>query len=214
MIARVDEVGVVQPVGPPKGPGKGRGSGRSRERLLDAALTLGAHHGIDSTSVDQIAERAGVAKGTVYYNFGSKDNLYRTLLVTGLHTIRDEMASASEGLKGREAIGAMIATILQRISDNPDRVRILLAEIWRSNRPWFHDLVAARGEVTAQIARALLQGIERGEIRVIADVELAAHSIFASTTAASLDRSVSAAGDSHGVAKLLEGLMSIHAPRP
>ncbi|MFE7147761.1 TetR/AcrR family transcriptional regulator, partial [Streptomyces albidoflavus] len=48
----------------------------TRQRLYDAAVTLIAAQGFSATTVEEIAERAGVAKGTVYYNFAGKSELF------------------------------------------------------------------------------------------------------------------------------------------
>lgn len=49
--------------------------GFARERVLDAALDLFAKHGVSGTSLQMIADRLGVAKGAVYYQFHSKDDI-------------------------------------------------------------------------------------------------------------------------------------------
>ena len=41
----------------------------TREAIMDAATELFAARGVTSTSIDDIAERAGIAKGSIYYNF-------------------------------------------------------------------------------------------------------------------------------------------------
>lgn len=46
-----------------------------RERLADAALHLAYRHGFESTSIADIAEHAGVASGSVYYYFKTKDDV-------------------------------------------------------------------------------------------------------------------------------------------
>lgn len=48
----------------------------TKQAILAAALELGAQNGISGTTMDEVAERAGVAKGSVYYNFSSKDKLF------------------------------------------------------------------------------------------------------------------------------------------
>src|SRR3954470_14190883 len=53
---------------------------QTRERLLDAASTVFARKGFAATSIDEIAEAAGVTKGAVYSNFESKEDLVRTVL--------------------------------------------------------------------------------------------------------------------------------------
>lgn len=55
----------------------------SREKILEAARQLFAVQGFSETSVEEIAERAGVAKGTIYTHFASKDELLLTILRIG-----------------------------------------------------------------------------------------------------------------------------------
>ena len=55
-------------------------SERSRSQILDAALKLFSHHGYGATSVNDIAEEAGVSKGNVYHHFPDKETIFRALL--------------------------------------------------------------------------------------------------------------------------------------
>jgi AcrR family transcriptional regulator len=52
----------------------------SRERLLRAAAAVFAERGFDRASVDDIAAEAGVSKGTLYWHFEGKDELFLALL--------------------------------------------------------------------------------------------------------------------------------------
>lgn len=58
-----------------KSPGRPR-SAEKRQLILDAATHLFTEQGYEGTSVDDIAQRAGVSKQTVYTHFGSKENLF------------------------------------------------------------------------------------------------------------------------------------------
>lgn len=49
--------------------------GYARERVLEAALDLFAGHGVSGTSLQMIADRLGVTKAAVYYQFHSKDDI-------------------------------------------------------------------------------------------------------------------------------------------
>lgn len=69
-----------------------------RNQLIDTALALFAEKGVESTSIKDIAERAGVAQGLVYHYFESKDALFEAIIdrhnplpvVTGaLHDVMD-----------------------------------------------------------------------------------------------------------------------------
>src|SRR5260221_14739255 len=57
-----------------------------RERILSAALKLFAHEPYQAVTMDRVAVAAGVAKGTLYLYFPSKDALYLGVLNDGLHT--------------------------------------------------------------------------------------------------------------------------------
>lgn len=51
-----------------------------RDRVLQAALQLFAEHGISGTSLQMIADRVGVAKASVYYQFHTKEDIVLTLI--------------------------------------------------------------------------------------------------------------------------------------
>jgi AcrR family transcriptional regulator len=52
----------------------------ARDRLLEAADRLFYNEGVHSVGIDRVLQEAGVAKGSLYYNFGGKDELVRTYL--------------------------------------------------------------------------------------------------------------------------------------
>lgn len=54
--------------------------GAVRERVLQAALELFAEHGVSGTSLQMIADRVGVAKASVYYQFHTKEDIVLTLI--------------------------------------------------------------------------------------------------------------------------------------
>lgn len=57
-----------------------RDSAATRARLLAAATDEFAAHGITGARIDRIAERAGVSKERIYGHFGSKEQLFRTVV--------------------------------------------------------------------------------------------------------------------------------------
>jgi AcrR family transcriptional regulator len=71
----------------------------ARDRLLATADQLFYDEGIRSVGIDRILEKSGVAKGSLYYNFGGKDDLVRTYLhnrhARWATRIDDELAAAT-----------------------------------------------------------------------------------------------------------------------
>ena len=56
----------------------------NKENILKCALDLFYAKGYDAVGVQEIAEKAGITKPTLYYYFGSKYGLLETLLTTNL----------------------------------------------------------------------------------------------------------------------------------
>ncbi|NUS42509.1 MAG: TetR/AcrR family transcriptional regulator [Mycobacteriaceae bacterium] len=64
----------------PAAPEERSDAARNRARLLDTAAQLVAEHGPCALTMDELARRAGVGKGTVFRRFGSRAGLMRALL--------------------------------------------------------------------------------------------------------------------------------------
>ncbi|MDQ4489876.1 helix-turn-helix domain-containing protein [Sinomonas sp. ASV486] len=75
----------------------------TRQRLFDAAMELIGQRGAEAVTVDEIAAAAGVAKGTVYYNFGSKNELVAQLLQHGMGMLMAALAPAGRAEPAQHA---------------------------------------------------------------------------------------------------------------
>ena len=85
-----------------------------RERILAAALKLFAHEPYQAVTMDRVAEAAGVAKGTLYLYFPSKDALYLGVLSDGLDSAyRSYQSSADPKLPVVERLRRSIAVTVE-----------------------------------------------------------------------------------------------------
>jgi AcrR family transcriptional regulator len=104
----------------------------TRERLLTAAQQLIEEGGYGAATVAAIADRAGVAAGTLYRHFASKEELFVDLFRTVCE--REERAMRAAGLRmGPEASAAerletVLATFAARALRNPRLAWALIAE--------------------------------------------------------------------------------------
>src|SRR5436190_12701843 len=73
---------------------RGDRSGDKRERILVAAERIFARHGFFHARVSEIAREAGVADGTIYLYFKSKDDLLITLFESRMERVTAELALA------------------------------------------------------------------------------------------------------------------------
>jgi AcrR family transcriptional regulator len=79
--------------------------------ILDAARHAFAAHGFEKASVEEIARRAGVAKGTVYLYYPSKLAVYRAALRDGLAALLEELRRNVGRAQGvRDKLGAFLRT--------------------------------------------------------------------------------------------------------
>ncbi len=66
------------------------------ERILESAMKLFSEQGYHNTTISQIANRADVAKGTVYWYFDSKEDLFQAILLTGINNLSEVMEKRVE----------------------------------------------------------------------------------------------------------------------
>ncbi|KUL34142.1 TetR family transcriptional regulator [Streptomyces sp. NRRL F-4489] len=166
--------------------------GSTRRRLFDAAVTLIAEQGFSATTVDEIAERAGVAKGTVYYNFTSKNVLYEELLRDGIDLLAASLRTAADGTVARggsrvDALDAMIRAGLDFIAGSPALTQLYVAELWRTNRTWRATLTSVRGRALSVVESVLRDAVRSGELSGELDVPLTASALLGMVLVAALD---------------------------
>jgi AcrR family transcriptional regulator len=158
--------------------GRTRRRADTRQRLYEAAVELIAEQGFSATTVDDIALRAKVAKGTVYYNFASKTALFEELLRHGIGLLTDEFRAAVEGLPPREAVAALIRTQLEYIRRYQAFAQLLLSEMWRTNREWQQTLILLREQAIGVIAETVQAGVDSGDLPADLDVRVASSALF------------------------------------
>lgn len=79
----------------------------TRDRMLDAAERLFGQHGFPCASLRQITEEAGVNLAAVNYHFGSKEDLYKAVLIRKIRPVNQErltLLSQAEQLAGDQPV--------------------------------------------------------------------------------------------------------------
>ncbi|PDP84820.1 TetR family transcriptional regulator [Glycomyces fuscus] len=163
----------------------------TRRRLFEAAVTLISEQGYGATTVDEIAERAGVAKGTVYYNFGGKGELYAALMEWGVTRLTDTLKGAvpppEAGASPREALSAVLRAGVVFIGEHESLARLLMAEAWRTNRVWYATVLQIRTEAIGVITGLLDELAEDGSLLPDLDTGLAGSALFGMVVTVALD---------------------------
>lgn len=164
-------------------------SDATKKKLFDAAMDLIGERGFTDASVDEIVDRAGVAKGTVYYHFAGKADLVEALIADRFAPLADAFraAAAAHTDDPRAAIEAIVRAELEFLSENSSFSKLLLTEMWREDRVWRKTLVVARRALFTVICDVIRQGIASGEFRSDIEPEFGASALFGMTATVALD---------------------------
>jgi len=146
------------------------------QEILQAAFVEFSRNGYATTTLEAIAERAGVTKGTIYVYFENKEHLFismvRELTKATLDTVHDMFASHDGSTA--DLLRAQFSFIYRHIVEDRRRrevVRMLIAEASR-----FPELADRYHQEILQpcldmLRRAIQRGIDRGEFRKSAVVD-------------------------------------------
>jgi AcrR family transcriptional regulator len=138
----------------------------TRERLLVAARELIEDGGYGAASVLAIAERAGVAAGTLYRHFASKEELFvevfRSVCEREERAMRLAGARLPASATAHERLQAVLATFAQRALQNPRLAWALIAEPVDPRVD--AERIAYRARYAELIATGLAAGIAAGEL--------------------------------------------------
>jgi TetR/AcrR family transcriptional regulator len=140
----------------------------SVDRILAAAAAEFAERGFAGARVDRIARRARINKAMLYYHFGSKERLYRTLLHGMFTNAADRLlAIAAEPIGAAEKIDRVIAGLAQVIREHPILPAIMMREVADGGRHLDAETLRALGGVPRAFGAIVEEGVSRGEFRPV-----------------------------------------------
>jgi AcrR family transcriptional regulator len=99
-----------------------------REQLLTIGRELFAERGYESTSVEEIAAKAGVSKPVVYEHFGGKEGLYAVVVDREMQLLLDMVTGSLTGGHPRELLEEAALALLDYIESSTAGFRILVRD--------------------------------------------------------------------------------------
>jgi AcrR family transcriptional regulator len=145
--------------------------------LMTAALQVFAERGFAATRLEEVAQRAGVSKGTVYLYFDSKEALFKAAVESVvLPALEAGEAIASDNSRSPiDALRAFVFWWWERVgaTELGALPKLLVAET--GNFPelgkWFHDNMILRGKQAA--ASIIARGVASGDFRALEPLDVA-----------------------------------------
>ena len=160
----------VQEQAPVAAPGLGIRAARAAERrdaILAAALEEFAASGFAATRLEDVARRAGVAKGTIYLYFRDKESLFQELVRAMLSPVIAGIENAQVRDVPARMIAEMIADIFVREifgTRRKDVLRLIITEGARFPKIaefYYHEVIE---RVVAAVRAMLRRAVARGEL--------------------------------------------------
>jgi AcrR family transcriptional regulator len=104
--------------------------GHRRSRILEAVAELSAEQGYEAMTVSDIVGRAGVARKTLYENYGGKEEVFLAAVDAAFEAVREVTEAAGGGgeWEWRERVNAALAGLLDYLSEHPGEAHMLILE--------------------------------------------------------------------------------------
>lgn len=161
---------------------------KTQLKLFEAAMDIMSEGGPTATTVEDIAERAGVSKGTVYYNFGSKKTMIDQLLQYGAKLLLAEMTTvASNHDDPREALRSALHAAIIYLSEHPGFARLWVSELWRAGAEWSPTTDLIRADIMHFIRELISRLATRYTVRTDRSIEGVSLIIFGAVFMLSMD---------------------------
>lgn len=129
-------------------------------RILAAAEQLFADRGFKETSIQMLADAAGVNRALIFYYFKNKEALYRRLIETAYSALEKDMRSELQELRHQsptEALKVWVRVTCRAMGRSPNLLRLLLREVAGPGPS-----VLPVGRYTDDVERPLREIIEKG----------------------------------------------------
>lgn len=153
-----------------------------RDRILDAATKVFAKRGFFSAQVADVAKRAGVAAGTVYLYFKSKDDLLLSLFD---RTMRDAIADGRAALESLDHAATPIERLrhiahvhLARLGRDRQLAVVFQVELRQSTKFMARLSTSSFRDYLGLLREVIVDGQRTGQIRADVNATLAAKVIF------------------------------------
>jgi TetR/AcrR family transcriptional regulator, fatty acid metabolism regulator protein len=157
------------------------GTSDKHQRILDAAIEVIAENGFFHSRVAEIADRAGVADGTIYLYFKNKDELLMAAIDSAFHRfIQQARTALAQTTDPREKLRRMAYLHLEGLGSNRSLAIVFQTELRHSLKflgQFSHNLLVEYFDLIKGVVR---EGQETGAFRTDISITMAAHCFFGS----------------------------------
>ena len=150
---------------------------KTKRKIFEASMKLFADKGYDATSIEEITATVGVAKGTLYYHFSSKEEIFNFLVEEGVKLLKNSIIIKTAKMNNSlDKIRAIVLIQIKILFKYENFMTIILSQIWRNDE---RSKMCRRYvfEYIKMIEEIVEKGIKKKEI-VNKDPDIIASGIF------------------------------------
>ena len=135
---------------------------KTKRKIFETSMKLFAKKGYDATSIEEITATVGVAKGTLYYHFSSKEEIFNFLVEEGMKLLKNSIdIKISKANTSIDKLRAVVLIQIKIITKYEDFMTIVLSQIWGNRNIMCKNKVV---EYIKTIENILKEGMEKNEI--------------------------------------------------
>lgn len=138
---------------------------KTKRKIFDASMKLFAEKGYDATSVEEITGAVGVAKGTLYYHFSSKEEIFNFLVDEGTNLLLNNMEIKTKKLENSvDKLRAISILQIRVLKKYENLITIILSQIYGTD----NKSKKCRDNVMryiSEIEKIVESGMKNGEIK-------------------------------------------------
>lgn len=104
---------------------------KTKRKIFETSMDLFAKKGYEATSIEEITSVVGVAKGTLYYHFSTKEEIFYFLVEEGMKLLKNSIDIKTSNLDNSlDKLKAIILIQIKAIKKYENFISILLSQIW------------------------------------------------------------------------------------
>ena len=138
---------------------------KTKRRIFEISMKLFAEKGYEATSIEEITATVGVAKGTLYYHFSSKEEIFDFLIEEGMKLLQNSVdIKTAKYTNYLDKIKAITLIQIKIVSRYENIITIILSQFWGKEKrnQKCKDLVY---EYINKIEEIVKEGIAKGQIK-------------------------------------------------
>ncbi|OPJ64575.1 TetR/AcrR family transcriptional regulator [Clostridium oryzae] len=179
---------------------------KTKRAIFDAAIKEFSNNGYSGATMDNIAIQAGVAKGTLYYHFKSKEEIFNYTITQGMEVVSE---AVKEAIKDEEDITERLRIVckvqLGVVYQNREFFNVVMSQLW--GKEMRHSMLReVLKKYIKRIEGYLQEAMDKGAVKK-GESSIMSYSFFGSVCAAAIYETINSSKKLNEIIDTLMGYM-------